>query len=385
MKALTMTDLRKKGEVPLSPKDRHSQNIGTGNYNRFAPLLPPPPTRGRLNSKRKLDDGAQAVAPKTPRLDANVVFSQLKVTEDTISEIRSSFADAVAIGETCYTATDGGMGEAFFKLSKTINLLIENQEKVLSTVVDAIGLLGSRPDTYASAAAAGKADARAPRVQSQRRETDPEELKKKKVKQAIIRAERSVTVFDLDLGPVPVLNRDTLSKKVTLLLHERAQQEGIYKGNPAAAEEAMDDVLSCASIDILGKGSRVFYNKKDTCDPRNGKMCTVPIKLTFRDKETRFQAELALKKACKVKCGTPYPKNLRGMLDEFVKSCKPEHPGCFILAKVDAEKLLITARARNDKGWKDVNRSVAIPLDILDPAELAAAGDEEMSDEVALS
>jgi hypothetical protein len=347
--------------------------------------MPPPPARGRLNSKRKLDDGAQAVAPKTPRLDANVVFSQLKVTEDAMSEIRSSFADAVAVGETCYTATDGAMGEAFFKLSKTINLLIENQEKVLSTVVDAIGLLGARPDSYASAAAAGKTDARAPRAHSQRRETDPGELKKKKVRQAIARAERSVTVFDLDLGPVPVLNKDTLSKKVTLLLHERAQQEGIYKGNPAAAEEAMDDLLSCASIDILGKGSRIFYNKKDNCDPRNGKMCTVPIKLSFRDKETRFQAELALKKACKVKCGTPYPKNLRGMLDDFVKSCKPEHPGCFILAKVDAEKLLITARARSDKGWKDVNRSVPIPLDILDPAELAAVGDEEMSEEISLS
>ncbi len=197
-----MTDLRKKGEVPLSPKDRHSQNIGTGNYNRFAPLMPPPPARGRLNSKRKLDDGAQAVAPKTPRLDANVVFSQLKVTEDAISEIRSSFADAVAVGETCYTATDGAMGEAFFKLTKTINLLIENQEKVLYTVVDAIGLLGSRPDSYASAAATGKTNARAPRAQSQRQEADPGELKKKKVKQAIIRAKRSVTVFDLDLGPV---------------------------------------------------------------------------------------------------------------------------------------------------------------------------------------
>jgi hypothetical protein len=73
------------------------------------------------------------------------------------------------------------------------------------------------------------------------------------------------------------------------------------------------------------------------------------------------------------------------MIDDFVKSCKPEHPGCFILAKVDAEKLLITARARSDKGWKDVNRSVNIPLDILDPAELAAAGDDEMSDEVSLS
>jgi hypothetical protein len=384
MKALTMTDLRKKGEVPLSPKDRHSQNIGTGNYNRFAPLMPPPPARGRLNSKRKLDDGAQAAAPKTPRLDANVVFAQLKVAEDSVSEIRSSFADAIAVGETCYTATDGGMGEAFFKLTKTINLLIENQEKVLSTVVDAMGVLGSRQASYASATS-GNLDARAPRGPPPRQDVDPTELKKKKVKQAINRAERSVTVFDLDLGPVPVLNKDTLSKKVTLLLHERAQREGIYKGNPAAAEEAMDDILSCASIDILGKGSRVFYNRKDTSDPRNGNMCTVPIKLTFRDKDVRFHAELALKKACKVKCGTPYPKKLRSMLDDFVKSCKPDHPGCFILAKVDAEKLLITAKARNDKGWTDVDRSVNIPYDILDPAEMAATGDDEMSEDLSLS
>jgi hypothetical protein len=46
---------------------------------------------------------------------------------------------------------------------------------------------------------------------------------------------------------------------------------------------------------------------------------------------------------------------------------------------------LITAKARNDKGWTDVDRSVNIPLDILDPAELAAAADEEMSDEQSLS
>ncbi len=71
------------------------------------------------------------------------MFAQLKVTEDAVSKIRSSFNNAVATGETCYTATDGGMGEAFFKLTKTINLLIENQEKVLSTVVDAVGLLAT--------------------------------------------------------------------------------------------------------------------------------------------------------------------------------------------------------------------------------------------------
>jgi hypothetical protein len=142
-------------------------------------------------------------------------------------------------------------------------------------------------------------------------ESTPADLKVKRIRQAISKAERAVTLFDLDLGSIPVLNRETLSKKVTLVLHNRAQSEGIYKDNPSAAEEAIDDILSCATIDILGKGSKVFYNRKDANDPRNGKMCSVPIKLTFKDKNTRFQAELALKKACKVKCATPYPKELR--------------------------------------------------------------------------
>jgi hypothetical protein len=385
MKALTMSDLRKKGDIPLSPRDRHSQSVGTGNYNRFAPLMPPPTGRGRLNSKRKLDDDLIATAPKTPKLDANVVFAQLKVTEDAVSEIRSSFNDAVAAGETCYTATDGGMGEAFFKLTKTINLLIENQEKVLSTVVDAIGLLGKPHSSYASAASSKQGNNRPTKGPLVNQAADPGEQKVRKVKQAIARAERSVTIFNLDLGPVPILNRETLSKKVTILLHERAQNEGIHQGNKPAAEEAMDDLLSCASIDILGKGSRPFYNRKDTADPRNGKMCTVPIKLSFKDKETRFQAEMTLKKACKVKCGTPYPKKLRIIIDEFVNACKADSPGNFILAKVDVEKMLVTAKARSDKGWTELNRSVPIPVDLLDPTELAAANDEEMCEESPLS
>ncbi len=381
-----MSDLQKKGDVPLSPKERHSQNVGTGNYNRFAPLMPPPPGRPRLNSKRKSDDDPPLAAPKTPRLDANLVFSQLRSTEEAVTDIRKCFEDAVATGERCYTATDGGMGEAFFKLTKTINLLIENQEKVLSTVVDAMGVLSNPHASYA-AVAGRKGNGTIPKnVPHPPPPTpSPAELKVKRLKQAIARAERSVTMFGLDLGSVPVLNKDTLSKKVTLLLHERAQREGIYSGSPAAAEEAMDDILSCASIDILGKGSKVFYNKKDTSDARNGKMCTVPVKLTFKDKTTRFQAELSLKKICKVRCGTPYPKKLRSIMDDLVKDCKNLRPDCFILAKVDSDKLIVSAKARNNKGWEDLDRSVPIPHDILDPAELAAASDEDVAEMVALS
>jgi hypothetical protein len=73
-----MSELRKKGELPLSPKDRHVMNVGTGNYNRSAPLLPPPAGRGRINSKRKLDTDSLQADPETLRLDANIVFEQLK-------------------------------------------------------------------------------------------------------------------------------------------------------------------------------------------------------------------------------------------------------------------------------------------------------------------
>jgi hypothetical protein len=381
MKALTMSDLRKKGDVPLTPRDRHTMNIGSGNYNRFAPLLSAPPGRPRINSKRKFADDSDHGMPKTPRLDANVVFDQLKGSEDVVSEIRTTLAEALKVGESCYSATDGGMGEAFFKLAKTVDLLIGNQEKILSAVVDAMSVLDKHSTTSYASAVKGHGKPHASMASATPHEDPhPSVLKVKKLKQAISKAERSVTLFDLDLGSVPVLNRDTLSKKVTLVLHERAQSEGIYKGNPAAAEEAIDDILSCASIDILGRGSKVFYNKKDNNDDRNGKMCTVPVKLSFKDKNTRFQAELALKKACKVKCATPYPKELRVLMDKLVKECKPENHGSFILARVDAEKLMITARARNDKGWVDLDRSVPIPVDLLDSAELEAASADDVTD-----
>ncbi len=382
-----MSELRKKGDVPLSPKDRHTLNIGTGNYNRFAPLLPPPSGRGRLNSKRKLDDATPPITPKTLRLDANVVFAHLKGSEDAVSEVRASLTEALKAGESCYSANDGGMGEAFFKLSKTVDLLIENQERILSTVVDALNIVGKSnvPSSYASAAAAHGRRQPPGENPGDRAPVNPAEQKVRKLRQAISKAERSVTLFNLDLGSVPVINRDTLNRKVTLLLHERAQREGIYKGNPAAAEEAMDDILSCASIDILGKGSRPFFNKKDNNDARNGKMCTVPIKLTFKDKKTRFQAELTLKKVCKIKCGTPYPKKLRSIMDELVTVCKSSNPGCFILTKVDTEKMIVTAKARNDAGWVDLKQNFSIPHDILDQAELAAISEDEVIDMVTIS
>ena len=60
--------------------NNHQQHTGKGNYNRFAPL-----ERNRTFSsgKRQLSasDGAESVSVKSPKLDSNLIFEQLKDQE----------------------------------------------------------------------------------------------------------------------------------------------------------------------------------------------------------------------------------------------------------------------------------------------------------------
>jgi hypothetical protein len=60
-------------------------------------------------------------------------------------------------------------------------------------------------------------------------------------------------------------------------------------------------------------------------------------------------------------------------LHSFIRDCKSHTLGRFILAKVDIEKLCISASAGSESGWEDLNKKVDIPLNLLDPVELAAA------------
>jgi hypothetical protein len=93
----------------------------------------------------------------------------------------------------------------------------------------------------------------------------------------------------------------------------------------------MDDILTCAHLDFLENGgSKKYYNKAKPNDPKNGKFCTVPTKLTFRTKEERTKAEQTLRKFGKIKCSIPYPKKLRTIIGDVVKKGKELKPNCYI-------------------------------------------------------
>jgi hypothetical protein len=46
--------------------------------------------------------------------------------------------------------------------------------------------------------------------------------------------------------------------------------------------------------------------------------------MMFKDKKERILAEQHLRKVCKVKCSTPYPKGLRTMISSLITEAKSE-------------------------------------------------------------
>jgi hypothetical protein len=294
----------------------------------------------------------------------------------------------MSAGDSVFNIADGGLGAAVHKLALAVDMLVTNQVKLLSVVVDSAGSGGiNRSPSYADAAAlggavgGGAAGNRRPGTGGPPVQTPSGNPREKKIRQAILKAEKSTVIYNAELGNVPVMNRDTLARKVTILLHEKARAEGEYKDNPKFAEEAVDDFLSCASLDFLGRGTKPFYNRKNPEDPMNKTFCTVPIKLTWKSKEERIRGEQAIRRICKSKCSTPYPRKIRGLIDEVLKAGQAAKPGCFIRIKVNHDSLTVVAHAREDNKWIDLNLRKVIPLDILDPAELVdLATEDDMED-----
>jgi hypothetical protein len=269
------------------------------------------------------------------------------------------------------------MEECINQLLTVVSLLLSHQEGLSSVVVDSLKI----PDPAKTATGTSTTAAK-PGQNPGKKPPSPEDVQAKRVRQAINKAEKTTTIFELNMGPVPIINKETLARKVTLALHENATtSEQVSSGaiSRADAEEMVDDMLTVASLDFLGNGSTKYKNDKAPEDPRIGKMCTLPVKLLFKDKDDRILAEQTLRKLCKVRCSTPYPKKLRKMIKDLVDEGKEKAPGHFIRVRVYSDSLKLEAHASIEGKWVDLKLAKNIPLDILDNFDISAVeADGEM-------
>lgn len=369
VKPILMSDIRKAN--PPSPMDTHREKIGNGTYNRFAPLFERPRLLSQGKRQRSEDDIPATTATKVPRLDANKVFDQMSAHDEQITKVKSALKTASEAAQASFKPDDNGIGTVMYSLVEAVQHIANCSEVMKSALVD-FCKQNESPRTPVLSSAGPDLNTQGPqgtwagKVKNTKPTQTPVEVETDKVKKVLKEAEKKTVLFELDLGSAPTINRTTLSRKVTMALHAKAAT-GNHDWNTADAGEMVDDLLSCAQLEFLGNGSRKFFNSKKPTDPRNNNMCTLPVRLDFKNKESRIRAEETLRKVCKVSCSTPYPKRLRDLLTQAIRAGKEAHPNCFIRTKVNSDNLKIEVSARTEGGWVQLpTLGRDIPIDILD-------------------
>jgi hypothetical protein len=127
-------------EIRKTAVVNHQLQTGTGNYNRWSPLVP----RDRSVSvgKRRLSDKTEGCtgagsAPKAPRFDSTLVLTQLKGQETTLAEVKDM------LGKMDYEKVLGQVlplpvKDVIINMCKALDLLLASQEKLTSVLVDAV-------------------------------------------------------------------------------------------------------------------------------------------------------------------------------------------------------------------------------------------------------
>jgi hypothetical protein len=102
---------------------------------------------------------------------------------------------------------------------------------------------------------------------------------------AVKEAERSILVFNLDLGQQPSMNTATISSKVTFSLVSTLDRK---EKRPSPSQESKDfvgDILSqVVRMEFFGSKTSPCKNPADKT--LNGKFYTVPVKFMFKDRKT---------------------------------------------------------------------------------------------------
>jgi hypothetical protein len=189
--------------------------------------------------------------------------------------------------------------------------------------------------------------------------------KKKKFGQEVKEAERSTLIFRTHMGSTPIMNPETMKRKFTEnVISNAAAVELREDGRPSpAVAEQLDDALAMVTkMEFFGKQTKKSKNRLGEEDD----FCSIPVKLCFKDKETREAADGRLKKLCKMGGTVPYHRTLRNVINTTIDDAKKKYPRSFIQVKVDVENFQLKISKLQDGTWMNNVEVVDLPESVLD-------------------
>jgi hypothetical protein len=187
-------------------------------------------------------------------------------------------------------------------------------------------------------------------------------------------AEKSVVIYNLDLGQAPLLNPATISSKVTSALIKAAANNFKECGNStSAAGEMVNDLISqVKSMDLFGKGTKPCNDPKNP--DRNGTFYTVPVKLTFSNKQVSKHVNEILRQKYKVSTSIPYHRTLKQAITMAHEKVSKKNPGKQVLISLDAPKKCLkpfirdpptSSYKKGESGWLSAGNPIPLPGEAL--------------------
>jgi hypothetical protein len=336
------------------PKQQQAKGINT--KNRFDVLR----NRSTSAASGRGESVKRARIESPERVDRNLAFKSMadeeekfKAARAVVDKVRTSLVLAKEQGMNgpLLTVLDG--------IVEWMDITTGVQETTANVVVDSFNKVAS--------------PSRLSRKDSQRRKETPEiseeeaarAARKKKFVQEVKDAERSSLYFKTDMGPVPVLNPDTMKRKFTeSIAAKAAAEENREDGRPSATVAAqLDDALDMVTrMEFFGKVTKKAVKKGGGEE----NFCTIPVRLCFKDKETREAADSRLRTLCKMGGTVPYHRTLRNVISRVIEESKAKYPNSYIQVKVDAENMKLKVSRRTAGVWHNNTDTIELPETVLD-------------------
>jgi len=189
---------------------------------------------------------------------------------------------------------------------------------------------------------------------------------------AVKEAERSILVFNLDMGQLPIMNPATISKKVTLcLLDLVAAKTGQAKGTHTQDSRDLVDDITSQVVRMEFFGSKTAPCKFPGNSNLNATFYTVPVKFVFKDRRTAQTAAELLRKHFDLNSITPYHKSLKAAMTQAINRAKAANPGHHAKVNLDLNgkslKCLIRTEGNPPGKWEHWGKNIALPSEALDP------------------
>ncbi len=189
---------------------------------------------------------------------------------------------------------------------------------------------------------------------------------------ALNKSELESVIFGANLGSKPISNRTILNNNFSADLdrktRERANKD---KADVHESVRLVEDALSCVeNIEFLGGRSKNYVNNRDSQDPLNNTYTTMPIKVSFCDKESRWNFEQTLRDYTSMRAAQSYPTPFRNEMTVFRKALLDRYPGWLIMTRPDKVSLELIGfkKMDGDAKWQKVSETHPIPVNIMLPS-----------------